>query len=175
MAPMAVPIEIDVWQGDISELEVDALVVSSNESLFMTSGPAAAVKRHGGEAIERAAVDQGPMAAGAAVVTHAGSLAAGYVIHVVGVGHDRRADPDRLVAAIRAALALAEPLQLRRIACSLLGVEFGVFPPDEAARILVGTLAETDVPLESAVVATANAAETRATREALDLLRTQAR
>ena len=51
---MAGPIEIDVWQGEIAELEVDALVVPANESLFMTSRAAASVKRHGGDAIERA-------------------------------------------------------------------------------------------------------------------------
>ena len=34
---MAVPIEIDVWQGEIAELEVDAIIVPANESLFMTN------------------------------------------------------------------------------------------------------------------------------------------
>ena len=37
---MAEPIEIDVWQGDIAELEVDAVVVAASESLFMTAGAA---------------------------------------------------------------------------------------------------------------------------------------
>jgi O-acetyl-ADP-ribose deacetylase (regulator of RNase III) len=34
---MAIPIEIDVWQGEIAELEVDAILVPANESLFMTT------------------------------------------------------------------------------------------------------------------------------------------
>lgn len=164
---MGSPIEIDVWQGDLAELEVDALVVSANESLFMTAGPAASVKRHGGEEIERAAVDQGPVPIGSAIVTHAGTLAAGYVIHAVAVGHDRVAEPSRLTAAVRAALALAEPLQLRRIAVSVVGVEFGVFRVDEAAHLLVRALRSTDAPLESIVVATANLQETEAVRAAL--------
>ena len=62
-------IEIDVWQGEIAELEVDALVVPANESLFMTAGAAASVKRHGGDQIERDAVDQGPGAPGTAIAT----------------------------------------------------------------------------------------------------------
>ena len=41
---MAVPIEIDVWQGGVADLEVDAIVVPANESLFMT-GAGGAVKR----------------------------------------------------------------------------------------------------------------------------------
>ena len=93
---MAAPVEIDVWQGEIAELEVDALVVGANESLFMTSGAAASVKRHGGEAIERAAIEQGPIEPGRAVATTGGTLAASYVIHAVAVGHDRIADAQRL-------------------------------------------------------------------------------
>ena len=172
---MGSPIEIDIWQGDLSELEMDALVVSATETLFMTTGPAASVKRHGGEEIERAAVDQGPVPTGTAVVTHAGSLAAGYVIHVVAVGHDRVADPTRLRAAVRSALALAAPLQLRRIAISLPGVEFGVFGVEDAARLLVDVLRTTDTSLESVVVATTNAAETDAASAALVADRTPAR
>jgi O-acetyl-ADP-ribose deacetylase len=164
---MAAPIEIDAWRGSLSELEVDALVVSATETLFMTAGAAAAVKRHGGDDIERAAVDQGPVPLGSAVVTHAGSLAAGYVIHAVAVGHGRVADPERLTAAIRAALDLAEPLQLRRIAISLIGVEFGVFRVEEAARLLVDTIRTSDAPIDSVVIATAQAHEDEAVRAAL--------
>ena len=164
---MAAPIEIDVWQGDLSELEVDALVVSANETLFMTGGAAASVKRHGGEEIERDAVAQGPVALGSAVVTHAGSLAAGYVIHAVAVGHDRVAEPQRLSSAVRAALALADPLQLRRIATSLIGIESGVFGAEEAARLLADVIRSTEGPLESVVVATTHANEAEAVRAAL--------
>jgi O-acetyl-ADP-ribose deacetylase (regulator of RNase III) len=165
---MAAPIEIDVWQGEIAELEVDAIVVSASESLFMNAGAAAAVLRNGGPQIERAAVSQGPIPPGTAIVTDAGSLAAGYIIHAVAVGHDRVADPDRAVAAIRAALAFVAPLQLRRIAVAPLGVEHGAFDADDAARILVATLdAESAPPLESVVIATAHPHEARAVRDAI--------
>ncbi|MEO7296550.1 MAG: macro domain-containing protein [Candidatus Limnocylindria bacterium] len=167
---MAGQIDIDVWQGEIAELEVDALVVSANESLFMTAGAAASVKRHGGEQIERDAVDQGPTEPGTAIVTRAGSLAAAYVIHAIGVGHDRIADRDRLVAAIRTALTFSEPLQLRRMAFSLVGVEHGAFSPDEAAAVLIDELARPwseQEMLESIVIATTNAVETRAVTGAL--------
>jgi O-acetyl-ADP-ribose deacetylase len=166
---MAEPIEIDVWQGEMAELEVDALVVAANESLFMTAGAAASVKRHGGDEIERAAVDQGPIAPGSAVVTPGGSLVAPYVIHAVGVGHDRIADPALLATSIRSALAFAEPLQLRRIAVALLGIEHGAFAPEEAARVLVTTLlAEAPTtPIEAIVLATPHAPEVRALGDAL--------
>jgi O-acetyl-ADP-ribose deacetylase (regulator of RNase III) len=167
---MAGSIEIDIWQGEIAELEVDALVVPANESLFMTAGAAASVKRHGGEEIERDAVDQGPAEAGTAIATQAGSLAAAYVIHAVGVGHDRIPHRGRLAAAIRTALAFAEPLQLRRMAVSLVGVEHGTFSLTDAADVLVDELirdaSERTLP-ESIVIATANAAETLAVTGAL--------
>ncbi len=167
---MAGPIEIDVWQGEIAELEVDALVVPANESLFMTVGAAASVKRRGGERIEREAVDQGPRAPGTAVATNGGTLAAPYVIHAIGVGHDRVANRERLADAVRAALAFAEPLQLRRVAFSLVGVEHGAFTPTEAAAVLAEELTSPEVAataLECFVVATANPGETRAVTEAL--------
>jgi O-acetyl-ADP-ribose deacetylase len=166
---MAVP--IDVWQGEIAELEVDALVVSASESLFMTSGAAASVRRRGGDVIERAAVEQGPVPVGSAVVTGAGTLAASYVIHAVAVGHDRRGDPDALSKALDAALAVAEPLQLRRMAFALIGVEHGAFTSEDAARVLVGALLDRAGTLESAVIATANPGETRAVADALSALR----
>ncbi len=166
---MAGPIEIDVWQGEIAELEVDALVVGASESLFMTAGAAASVKRHGGEEIERAAVDQGPIQPGEAVATRGGSLAAPYVVHTVAVGHDRVADPARLRASVRAALALCEPLQLHRIAMALLGVEHGVFTADDAADILLRSLREEAgaTPLESVVIASVQGHEARAVAEVL--------
>jgi O-acetyl-ADP-ribose deacetylase len=165
---MAGPIEIDVWQGEIAELEVDALVVGSSESLFMTAGAAASVKRHGGIEIESAAVAQGPIEPGRAVVTTGGGLAAPYVIHAVAVGHDRRADADRLRAAVRSALAFREPLRLQRIAIAPLGTEYGAFRVEEAADLLVaGILEDAGPPLESIVVAVAHANEARAVVDAL--------
>jgi O-acetyl-ADP-ribose deacetylase (regulator of RNase III) len=173
---MAEPIEIDVWQGEIAELEVDALIVAASESLFMTAGAAASVKRAGGDEIERAAVDQGPIGPGSAVVTGAGTLAAQYVIHAVAVGHDRVADPEVLRAAVHAALAYAEPLQLRRIAVAPLGSETGAFSPEDAAAIVIPALAEAvrRTPIESMVLAAPHSHETRALGDAVRAMDTGA-
>ncbi len=175
---MGSPIEIDVWQGEIADLEVDALIVPANESLFMTAGAAASVRRHGGDEIERDAVGQGPAAAGTAIATHAGSLAAAYVIHAVGVGHERRADPERLSVAIRAALGFAVPLQLRRIATALIGTEHGAFTAPDAAEILLAEIERAEaagIPAESIVVATGSAVETHAVLDALSARRARIR
>jgi O-acetyl-ADP-ribose deacetylase (regulator of RNase III) len=166
---MAEPIEIDVWQGEIAELEVDALVVAASESLFMTAGAATSVKRHAGDDVERAAVEQGPIAPGTAVATSGGDLPALYVIHAVAVGHDRVADPRTLEAAVRAAFGFADPLQLRRIAVSLLGIEHGAFTPAEAAAVLVPAVidAARSTPVESVVLTASHASEVKALSDAV--------
>lgn len=152
---MAIPIEIDVWQGEIAELEVDAILVPSNESLFMTTRVGRAVRQRAGESVERDAVQQGPIEAGSAVVTGGGELATPYVVHVVAVGHDLRADPDRLRRALDAALQLCGRMGLRRLATAAIGTERGVFDADEGAAALVSVLqarAAAKEPLPSSLV-----------------------
>jgi O-acetyl-ADP-ribose deacetylase (regulator of RNase III) len=137
----------------------------------MTTPMARSVRRRAGETVERDAVHQGPAAAGTAVVTGGGSLAAPYVIHAIGVGHDLVADAGRLEAALGAAFDAAARLGLRRLALAPIGTERGVFTPDEAAALLVGVLlrrADAGDPLPaSLVVATTNPAELSALRSAL--------
>jgi O-acetyl-ADP-ribose deacetylase (regulator of RNase III) len=171
---MPIPIEIDVWQGEIAELEVDAILVPANESLFMTTPVGRAVRQRAGESVERDAVQQGPVKAGSAVVTGGGDLAAPYVVHVVAVGHDLRADPERLSRALDAALQLTGRLGLRRVAIAPIGTERGVFDADQAAAALLSVLqsrASAQEPLPSSlVVAVPGPAEATAYRLALATL-----
>jgi len=171
---MSIPIEIDVWQGEIAELEVDAILVPANESLFMTVPTARAVKQRAGETVESDAVAQAPVAPGTAVVTSGGRLAAPYIVHVVGVGHDLVANDERLRSAIDAAFDQAGRLGLPRLATAPIGTERGVFDPERAAAVLAGVIvarAERDAPLPATlVVAVASAAEVAAYRAALQPL-----
>ncbi len=171
---MAIPIEIDVWQGEIAELEVDAIMVPANESLFMTTPIARTVRLRAGESVERDAIHQGPVEAGTAVVTGGGQLAAAYVIHVVGTGHGLNPDADRLAQAIDAGLQLAGRMGLSRLAIAPIGTERGVFDTERAAEILVGVLAAraaANAPLPgSLVVAVTGPHERAAFRSALGAL-----
>ena len=81
---------LEIWNGDICVLEVDAIVNPAAPSLWMSAGVGGALKRAGGDAIEFAAVRQGPVPVGSAVVTAGGTLAARYVIHAVSLDHDHR-------------------------------------------------------------------------------------
>ena len=49
---------IELWNGDICDLEVDAIVNAANMSLWMSTGVSGETKRAGGDAIEFAAVRQ---------------------------------------------------------------------------------------------------------------------
>jgi O-acetyl-ADP-ribose deacetylase (regulator of RNase III) len=176
---MAVPIEIDVWQGEIAELEVDATIVPANESLFMTNPLARAVKRQAGETVEREAVQQGPAQPGSAVVTSAGSLAASYLIHAVAVGHELVADRGQLTAAMEAAFEICARLSLGRVAMTPIGVERGVFSAAQAAAVLAEVLdariGRGDAVPSSLVVAVSNPDEAAAFRAATEALRAGSR
>lgn len=128
---------IELWNGDICELEVDAIVAPANPSLWMATGVGAAIKRAAGDVVEFAAVRQAPVALGEAIVTGAGKLAARVVIHAVSVDRDRRTSGPVIEAATRAAMRRAGELGLASIAFPALGTGVGGFSLDESAMITV--------------------------------------
>jgi O-acetyl-ADP-ribose deacetylase len=131
---------IELWNGDICDLEVDAIVNAANLSLWMATGVGGAIKRAGGDEIEFAAVRQGPVSLGGAIVTPAGRLAARAVIHAVSLDRDRRTSGPVIEAAVRSAMARARDINATSIAFPALGTGVGGFPLDEAARITVETV-----------------------------------
>ncbi len=131
---------IELWNGDICELEVDAIVNPANLSLWMATGVGGAIKRAGGDEIEFAAVRQAPVPLGDAIVTTAGSLAARAVIHAVSLDRVRRTSGPTIEAAVRSAMARAREINATSVAFPALGTGVGGFPLDEAARITVETV-----------------------------------
>ncbi len=131
---------IELWNGDICDLEVDAIVNPANVTLWMATGVGGALKRAGGDEIEFAAVRHGQQALGTAIVTAAGKLAAKAVIHAVSLDRDRRTSGPVIEAATRSAMARAREIGAASIAFPALGTGVGGFPLDEAATITVGTV-----------------------------------
>lgn len=128
---------IELWNGDICDLEVDAIVNAANLSLWMSTGVSGEIKRAGGDAIEFAAVRQAPVALGDAVYTEAGRLAAKVVIHAVSLDRDRRTSAETIDRAVRSAMAQARALRIATVAFPAMGTGVGGFPLDEAARVTV--------------------------------------
>jgi O-acetyl-ADP-ribose deacetylase (regulator of RNase III) len=162
---------IDLWNGDICDLEVDAIVNPANLSLWMSTGVAGAIKRAGGDAIEFAAVRQAPVPLGGAIVTDGGTLAARAVIHAVSLDRDRRSSGPVIEAAVRSAMARAREIEARSLAVPALGTGVGGFPLDEAARITVDTVRdelERSPGIEHVTFALRGAAAYEAFRIAID-------
>ncbi len=128
---------IELWNGDICDLEVDAIVSPASTSMWMSTGVAGELKRTGGDAIEFAALRQAPVGLGEAVVTPAGRLAARFVIHAVSLERDRHTSGPAIDRAARSAMARARELGLASLAFPALGTGVGGFPLDEAASIAV--------------------------------------
>lgn len=128
--------QVAVFLGDITTLEVDALVNAANSQLWMGAGVAGALKRAGGVEIEEEAVRLGPIPVGESVVTRAGRLKARYVIHSAAMGPDLVTDGTKIKRATETALLRAKERNLTSIALPALGTGVGAFPLPEAARIM---------------------------------------
>ena len=133
---------IELWNGDICDLEVDAIVSPAATSLWMSTGIAGEVKRAGGDGIEFAALRQAPVELGDAIVTPAGRLAATVVIHAVSLERDRRTNAQAIDRAARNAMGHVRDLGLQSVAFPALGTGIGGFPLEEAARIAVTAIRE---------------------------------
>ena len=130
-------LELDVVDGDITGLDVDAVANAANTHLWMGAGVAGAIKRAGGEEIEREAVALGPIEVGEAVATGAGKLAARYVIHGAVMGQDLQTNGDLVRRTTSRCLEVADDLGLESLALPAFGTGVGGFPLDECARIMV--------------------------------------
>ena len=113
--------------GDILDLEVDVIVNAANTDLQHGGGLAAAIVQAGGDSIQEESTKVAPCDLGSAIVTGAGRLSAGYVIHVPTVDHSsrRRATADEIESGTRTALTLARSLGARNVAFPLLGTGLG--------------------------------------------------
>jgi len=129
---------LEVVDGDIAELDVDALANAANDQLWMGAGVAGALKRAGGEEIEREAVAKGPIPLGTAVATSAGRLKAKHVLHGAVMGQDLRTNGDLVRRTTRSCLELADELGAGSLGLPAFGTGVGGFPLGECAELMVG-------------------------------------
>jgi O-acetyl-ADP-ribose deacetylase (regulator of RNase III) len=129
--------ELDVVEGDITALDVDAVANAANNGLWMGAGVAGAIKRAGGEEIEREAIALGPIDVGEAVATGAGRLRAKHVIHAAVMGQDLATSAELISHATRRTLELADDLGARSLALPAFGTGVGGFPIERCAELMV--------------------------------------
>ncbi|HEY6955042.1 MAG TPA: O-acetyl-ADP-ribose deacetylase [Flavisolibacter sp.] len=137
---------IEVLMGDITKVEVDAIVNAANSSLMGGGGVDGAIHRAGGPAIlaecKKIVDRQGRCKTGEAVITTAGNLPAKYVIHTVGPVWNGGSNNERakLEDCYFNSLKLAVENGCKTIAFPNISTGVYRFPKDEAARISVESI-----------------------------------
>jgi O-acetyl-ADP-ribose deacetylase (regulator of RNase III) len=133
---------IDLIQGDITQIEVDAIVNAANEGLRGGGGVDGAIHRVGGAAIMDECRKIGHCPTGSAVMTGAGKLPAEHVIHAVGPvwhGGERR-EAELLRSAYGSSLELAGDNNLESIAFPSISTGIYGYPVGQAAQVAIGVV-----------------------------------
>jgi O-acetyl-ADP-ribose deacetylase (regulator of RNase III) len=133
---------IEVVGGDITEQDTEAIVNAANTYLWMRSGVAGAIKKKGGEDIEREAISKGPLEVGDALVTDAGTLKARLIIHAVVMGEDLKTDEEKVSLSTKTSLIRADEENVSSISFPALGTGVGGLPLKADARAMLGTVIE---------------------------------
>jgi O-acetyl-ADP-ribose deacetylase (regulator of RNase III) len=115
---------LKIHLGDITELQVDAIVNAANSDLWMGSGVAGAIKAKGGQEIEDEAISLGPIRPGEAVLTTGGRLPAKYVLHCA-------------LGSVQKALEIASDRKLTSVAFPAIGAGVGGLSEQESANAIV--------------------------------------
>ncbi|HEX9269321.1 MAG TPA: macro domain-containing protein [Candidatus Limnocylindria bacterium] len=135
---------IEVKVGDIAEQpDLEAVVNAANTELWMGTGVAGALKRRGGPEIEKAAIAQGPIAMGEAVLTTGGRLPNRHVIHVAALGFRPQDGPptaETIARGTASALAICAREGVWSVGFPALGTGVGSFPLDQCATAMLGAV-----------------------------------
>ncbi|MFJ2576082.1 O-acetyl-ADP-ribose deacetylase [Kitasatospora aureofaciens] len=142
---------ITLVEGDITEQQVDAVVNAANSSLLGGGGVDGAIHRKGGPQILeecrrlRASHWGKGLPTGRAVATTAGRLPARWVVHTVGPVYRAEEYEERaelLASCYCEALRTAAELGARTVAFPAVSAGIYGWPPADAARIALSTVAE---------------------------------
>lgn len=143
--------EFEIWVGDITNLDVDAIVNAANNSLLGGGGVDGAIHRAAGPLLLAKCKTLGGCETGAAKITPGYALKARYIIHTVGPiwGANTAHDSDFLLGSCYVAcLKLAAAHHLSSIAFPAISTGAYGFPPERAADIALKTVKHfcTNVP-----------------------------
>ena len=134
--------KIELRQGDITEMEVDAIVNSANSDLILGAGVSGAIGRKGGNVVQEECNTIRFVPVGEAVVTAAGALKAKYVIHAASMEVGHFTTEENVALATRSALVRAEELKLKTLAFPAIGTGAAALAPEYSARAMLETMVE---------------------------------
>ena len=140
--------KISLIKGDITKINVDAIVNAANTSLMGGGGVDGAIHRSGGSAIlddcRKIVARQGNCKVGEAVITSGGRLPARYVIHTVGPvwNGGTKNEKTLLASCYRKSLELALKNSIKTLAFPNISTGIYRFPKDIACGIALETVSE---------------------------------
>lgn len=135
---------LEIISGDITKLEVDAIVNAANSTLAGGGGVDGAINRAAGPELVKASRKLGPILAGEAVITDGFNLPAKYVIHTVGPvwRGGNSSERETLASCYKRSLELANNYKVDAIAFPAISCGVYGFPADEAARVAINAVRE---------------------------------
>jgi O-acetyl-ADP-ribose deacetylase (regulator of RNase III) len=134
---------IQIQQGDLTDMDVDAIVNAANNDLILGAGVAGAIHRKGGDEIQRECNEIGSIPVGYAAITGGGKLKARYVIHAASMGLGGvRTTAKTLRTSTAHSLRLAAERNLKTIAFPAVGTGISGFPMQECAQIMLNEAAQ---------------------------------
>jgi len=130
---------LELVEGDITEMETDAIVNAANSALKLGGGVAGAIARKGGPKIQEECDRIGGTFVGGAVITTGGNMKTAHVIHAVGPRMGEGNENEKLRNATLNSLRVADEHHLKSIAFPAISTGIFGFPMDRCAEIMLST------------------------------------
>jgi O-acetyl-ADP-ribose deacetylase len=123
--------------GDLTEMDVDAIVNAANNDLILGGGVAGAIRRKGGDEIQRECSKIGSIPVGTAAITTGGRLKARHVLHAASMELGGRTTAQSLRGSTSHALHIARQRGLKSIAFPAVGTGIAGFSMRDCAEIML--------------------------------------
>jgi O-acetyl-ADP-ribose deacetylase (regulator of RNase III) len=134
--------KIKIQQGDLTEMNVDAIVNAANNELILGGGVAGAIRRKGGDEIQRECDAIGTIPIGYAAITTGGKLKARFVIHAASMQLGGKTNANSLRQSTAHTLKIANERGLRTVAFPAVGTGIAGFPLKDCAEIMLREVAQ---------------------------------
>ena len=134
--------KVILMKGDLTEMDADAIVNAANNDLQHGGGVAGAIRRKGGDIIQKESNGIGTIPVGGAAITSGGKLKARYVIHAASMQLGGATTAHALRSSTAHSLRIASEKGLKTIAFPAVGTGIAGFPMQECAEIMLREVAE---------------------------------